>query len=67
MTERRELIREAVAGQDACYLPDLYEAECETARRIAAMAQTIAVSQTQINHPARSPVIPPNSFKDMCR
>ena len=42
MTERRELIREAVAGQDACYLPDLYEAECETARRIAAMAQETA-------------------------
>ncbi|MBO7373759.1 MAG: AAA family ATPase, partial [Oscillospiraceae bacterium] len=42
MTERRELIREAIAGQDACYLPDLYEAECETARRIAAMAQETA-------------------------
>ena len=38
MSERQELVREFAAGQDACYLPELYEAECETARRIAAMA-----------------------------
>lgn len=38
MTDSRELVREPAAGQDACYLPELYEAECETAQRIAAMA-----------------------------
>ena len=35
MTESGELVREPAAGQDACYLPELYFAECETARRIA--------------------------------
>ena len=30
---------ERVAGREACYLPRLYEAECSTARRIAAMAK----------------------------
>ena len=29
---------EQIAGCDACYLPRLYEAECHTAKRIAAMA-----------------------------
>lgn len=38
MADCGELYREEIAGQDACYLPDLYHAECETARRIAAMA-----------------------------
>ncbi len=31
------LIREQAAGQDACYLPDMYRAECDTAKRIADM------------------------------
>ncbi len=30
---------EQIAGCDACYLPRLYEAECHTAERIAAMAR----------------------------
>ncbi len=37
MTREGELIREQAAGQDACYLPDMYRAECETAKRIADM------------------------------
>ena len=42
LLEAGELVRETVAGQDACYLPDLYLAECETARRIARMARAEA-------------------------
>ncbi len=38
MSETRELIREEAAGQDACYLPELYRAECFTAERLAALA-----------------------------
>ncbi len=30
---------EQIAGCDACYLPNLYDAECYTAQRIAALAQ----------------------------
>ena len=45
MTEDRQLVRESVAGQDACYLPELYTAECETACRIAAMAAENGAAQ----------------------
>ena len=41
MTERGDLIREQIAGRDACYLPDMYLAEKETAERIAAMVQKL--------------------------
>ncbi len=37
LAEEQELIREQVAGQDACYLPEMYRAETETAKRIADM------------------------------
>ena len=40
MMDEQLLIREKVAGQDACYLPDMYRAECGTAVRIARLAQT---------------------------
>ena len=36
-----DLVRERIAGQDACYLPDMYRAEKETAERIAAMVQKL--------------------------
>ncbi|MBO5544455.1 MAG: ATP-dependent RecD-like DNA helicase [Oscillospiraceae bacterium] len=39
MTEQGELIREQIAGQDACYLPEMYRAETETARRIGRMVK----------------------------
>ena len=39
MTEQGELIRDTFGGVEACYLPDMYRAEKETAERIAAMVQ----------------------------
>ena len=41
MAERGDLVREQIAGQDACYPEDLYRAERETAERIAAMVQKL--------------------------
>ncbi|MCR5135497.1 MAG: ATP-dependent RecD-like DNA helicase [Oscillospiraceae bacterium] len=41
LMETGELVRETVAGEDACYLPDMYRAETETAARIAAMVQNL--------------------------
>ena len=41
MAEQENLIREQIAGQDACYLPDMHRAETETANRIAAMVQKL--------------------------
>ena len=37
MTELGDLVRETIAGQDACYLPEMYQAERETAERLASM------------------------------
>ena len=37
MADEKDLIREQIAGQDACYLPDMYRAESGTAQRIAKM------------------------------
>ncbi len=39
LLRRGAVVRDAVAGEDACYLPSLWEAETEVARRIAAMSQ----------------------------
>lgn len=39
MNDDGRIAFERIAGCDACYLPRLYEAECNTARRIAAMAK----------------------------
>ncbi len=39
MIDDGRIAYEQVAGCEACYLPRLYEAECGTARRIAAMAK----------------------------
>ena len=41
MTEQGLLVREQIAGQDACYLPDMYRAEKETAEILAAMVQRL--------------------------
>ena len=41
MTEQGGLIREQIAGEDACYLPEMYRAETETARRIGRMVTHI--------------------------
>ena len=41
MVEQGNLIREQIAGQDACYLPEMYRAERETAERIAAMVRKL--------------------------
>ena len=41
MAEQGDLVREQIAGQDACYLEDMYRAERETAERIAAMVQKL--------------------------
>ena len=41
MVEQGDLVRDPIAGQDACYLPDMYRAEKETAERIAAMVQKL--------------------------
>ena len=41
MEEQGDLVREQIAGQDACYLPEMYRAETETAARIAAMVQKL--------------------------
>ncbi len=38
MTDSGELVRERVAGVEAVYLPDMYEAETEVASRLAALA-----------------------------
>jgi len=38
LCECGDIVRDSVAGQDACYLPDLFEAETYTARRILEMA-----------------------------
>lgn len=38
ITEEQSVIREAIAGQDACYLPEVYEAECSTAAHLAFLA-----------------------------
>ena len=39
MTDDQTLARETIAGQDACYLPDMYRAECDTAERIARLVR----------------------------
>ena len=41
MTEQGDLIREQIAGQDACYLPEMYRAETETAQAIANLVQKL--------------------------
>ena len=41
MTEQGDLIREQIAGQDACYLPEMYRAETETARAISNLVQKL--------------------------
>ena len=41
MAEQGDLVRDSIAGQDACYLPDMYRAERETAERIASMVQKL--------------------------
>lgn len=38
MTAEQSLIREAIAGEDACYLPDMYRAECTVASHLARLA-----------------------------
>nr|MBQ1578799.1 AAA family ATPase [Oscillospiraceae bacterium] len=38
MTAEQSLIREAIAGEDACYLPDMYRAECTAASHLARLA-----------------------------
>ena len=45
MTEQGDLIHDFFSGMDACYLPDMFRAEKETAERIAAMVQKLP-SQT---------------------
>ena len=45
MTEQGDLIHDFFSGVDACYLPDMFRAEKETAERIAAMVQKLP-SQT---------------------
>ena len=39
LTDRGELIREEIAGVDACYLADLYFAEAHVAQRLTEMSQ----------------------------
>lgn len=39
LLEEGSVVEETVAGEDACYLSELYEAEIHVARRIAAMSQ----------------------------
>ena len=39
MTGEQSLIREAIAGEDACYLPEVYEAECSTAAQLARLVR----------------------------
>ncbi len=41
MTEAGELVREQIAGQDACYLPEMYRAETEVAQRIAELVRKL--------------------------
>ena len=41
MTDEGGLIRDTFGGVDACYLPDMYRAEKETAERIAEMVQKL--------------------------
>ena len=41
MAEQGDLVRDSIAGQDACYLPDMFRAERETAERIASMVQKL--------------------------
>ena len=39
MTDEQALIREAIAGEDACYLPEMYRAECSTAAQLVRLAR----------------------------
>ena len=39
MTGEQSLIREAIAGEDACYLPEIYQAECSTAAQLARLVR----------------------------
>ena len=39
LAEEGGLVREQIAGKDACYLPDMYRAETETAARLGEMAR----------------------------
>ena len=39
LAEEGGLVREQIAGKDACYLPDMYRAETETAVRLGEMAR----------------------------
>ena len=45
LCECGDIVRDSVAGQDACYLPGLFEAETYTARRILEMAAAPASSR----------------------
>ncbi|MER2152264.1 MAG: helix-hairpin-helix domain-containing protein, partial [Candidatus Limivicinus sp.] len=38
IAEEQSVIREAIAGEDACYLPEVYRAECSTAAHLARLA-----------------------------
>ena len=46
LTERGEIVREEIAGQEACYLADLYYAEEYVALRLAEMSQ-LEISDTR--------------------
>ena len=41
MTLFGDLVREGIAGQDACYLPEMYRAERETAERLGKMVRRL--------------------------
>ena len=40
LNESGQLVQERIAGVEACYLPELYEAETRAAERLAALAQS---------------------------
>ncbi|MDR2358152.1 MAG: ATP-dependent RecD-like DNA helicase [Oscillospiraceae bacterium] len=47
MSETGDIVNETVAGEDACYLPHMYEAEEYVARRVSELAGDIAPGGTR--------------------
>jgi len=49
LAERGAIAQEQVAGEEACYLTELYEAETQVARRIAAMGESEVYSPADLD------------------
>jgi exodeoxyribonuclease V alpha subunit len=50
LTESGYVVRETVAGQDACYIAEFHEAEQTVARRLLSMAQHVMEADVDVDH-----------------